>query len=341
MGARGCGGQGCRPGLPRSGDRPRRRPCRPEALPFPTTRSASSNPFTGSEKVTAIENAPVTGSLAELVMVTVGAAVFAVMENWSAAALGFPELSCAAPAAMSTVTVPETSGVIVAVCRSRGSPPAAASPDTAPPESSGSYRAFGGRLQGCPPRGVRPIPAEQVVRENFTGKDLSLCLTGYSSTNTAYMLAIPARLATSYTDSSAGTLADAQIAVLAAIVNVLFVSPTIPARHHRDGRREGPSRLASAGCRARTRSAAALGRRSPGSRPFRALAGVAAQGCRACRDSSAPRVVDSGRICPRLTDNSGVTLHRVLLPVWSLLWWQRVCWSVHAPVVAGSQGAET
>ena len=121
-------------------------------MPFPTTRSASSNPFTGSEKVTAIENAPVTGSLAELVMVTVGAAVFAVMENWSAAALGFPELSCAAPAAMSTVTVPETSGVIVAVCRSRGSPPAAASPDTAPPESSGSYRAFGGRLQGCPRR---------------------------------------------------------------------------------------------------------------------------------------------------------------------------------------------
>ena len=120
MGARGCGGQGCRPGLPRSGDRPRRRPCRPEALPFPTTRSASSNPFTGSEKVTAIENAPVTGSLAELVMVTVGAAVFAVMENWSAAALGFPELSCAAPAAMSTVTVPETSGVIVAVCKVAG-----------------------------------------------------------------------------------------------------------------------------------------------------------------------------------------------------------------------------
>ena len=103
--------------------------------------------------MTAIENAPVTGSLPELVMVTVGAAVFAVMENWSAAASGFPELSCAAPAAMSTVTVPETSGVIVAVCRSRGSPPAAASPDTAPPESSGSYRAFGGRLQGCP-RGV-------------------------------------------------------------------------------------------------------------------------------------------------------------------------------------------
>ena len=54
------------------------------------------------------------------------------------------------------------------------------------------------------------IPAEQVDPENFTGKDLSLCLTGYSSTNSAYMLAIPARLATSYTDSSAGTLADAR-----------------------------------------------------------------------------------------------------------------------------------
>ena len=59
---------------------------------------------------------------------------------------------------MSTVTVPETSGVIVAVCRSRGSPPAVASPDTAPPESSGSYRAFGGRLQGCPPAGRPPAP---------------------------------------------------------------------------------------------------------------------------------------------------------------------------------------
>ena len=39
---------------------------------------------------------------------------------------------------------------------SRFPPPAAASPAPAPPESSGSYRAFGGRLQGCPPRGVRP-----------------------------------------------------------------------------------------------------------------------------------------------------------------------------------------
>ena len=54
------------------------------------------------------------------------------------------------------------------------------------------------------------IPAEQVVPEDFTGKDFSLCLTGYSSTNTAYMLAIPARLATSYTESSAGTLDDAK-----------------------------------------------------------------------------------------------------------------------------------
>ena len=31
-------------------------------------------------------------------------------------------------------------------------PPAAASPAPAPPESSGSYRASGGRLQGCPRR---------------------------------------------------------------------------------------------------------------------------------------------------------------------------------------------
>ena len=54
------------------------------------------------------------------------------------------------------------------------------------------------------------IPAEQVVPEDFTGKDFSLCLTGYSSTNSAYMLAIPAKLATGYTESSAGTLGDAK-----------------------------------------------------------------------------------------------------------------------------------
>ena len=41
--------------------------------------------------------------------------VSAVMENWSATALGLPELSSAAPAAMSTVTVPEAAGVTVAV----------------------------------------------------------------------------------------------------------------------------------------------------------------------------------------------------------------------------------
>ena len=37
-------------------------------------------------------------------------------------------------------------------------PPAAASPAPAPPESSGSYRAFGGRLQGCPLRASPPTP---------------------------------------------------------------------------------------------------------------------------------------------------------------------------------------
>ena len=37
------------------------------------------------------------------------------MENWSAAALGFPALFSAAPAAMSTVTVPEAPRVIIAV----------------------------------------------------------------------------------------------------------------------------------------------------------------------------------------------------------------------------------
>ncbi len=39
----------------------------------------------------------------------------ATIENWSAAALGLPAPSSAAPAAMSTVKVPEASGVIVAV----------------------------------------------------------------------------------------------------------------------------------------------------------------------------------------------------------------------------------
>ena len=41
--------------------------------------------------------------------------VSAVMENWSAAALGLPALSSAAPAAMSTVTAPVPAGVTVAV----------------------------------------------------------------------------------------------------------------------------------------------------------------------------------------------------------------------------------
>ena len=61
------------------------------------------------------ENGPLTGSLASLVMVTVGAPVSTVMENWSAAALGLPALSSAAPAAMSTVTAAEAAGVTVAV----------------------------------------------------------------------------------------------------------------------------------------------------------------------------------------------------------------------------------
>ena len=39
----------------------------------------------------------------------------ATIENWSAATLGFPASPPAAPAATSTVTAPETAGVIVAV----------------------------------------------------------------------------------------------------------------------------------------------------------------------------------------------------------------------------------
>ena len=127
-------------------------------MPFPTTRSASSNPFTGSEKVTAIENAPVTGSLAELVMVTVGAAVFAVMENWSAAALEFPELSCAAPAAMSTVTVPETSGVIVAVCKVAGFTAGRGEPRHRATGIVGQLPRVRGQTPGLPPAGRPPDP---------------------------------------------------------------------------------------------------------------------------------------------------------------------------------------
>ena len=68
-----------------------------------------------------IEKGPVTGALAVLVViVTVGAVVStgvssAVMENCVAAALGLPALSSAAPAAMSTVTVPDAVGVTVAL----------------------------------------------------------------------------------------------------------------------------------------------------------------------------------------------------------------------------------
>ena len=39
----------------------------------------------------------------------------ATIENWSAATLGFPASSSAAPAAMSTVKAPEAAGVIVAL----------------------------------------------------------------------------------------------------------------------------------------------------------------------------------------------------------------------------------
>ena len=105
--------------------------------------------------MTAIENAPVTGSLAELVMVTVGAAVFAVMENWSAAALGFPELSCAAPAAMSTVTVPETSGVIVAVCKVAGFTAGRGEPRHRATGIVGQLPRVRGQTPGLPPRGGR------------------------------------------------------------------------------------------------------------------------------------------------------------------------------------------
>ena len=106
--------------------------------------------------MTAIENAPVTGSLAELVMVTVGAAVFAVMENWSAAALEFPELSCAAPAAMSTVTVPETSGVIVAVCKVAGFTAGRGEPRHRATGIVGQLPRVRGQTPGLPPRGARP-----------------------------------------------------------------------------------------------------------------------------------------------------------------------------------------
>ena len=64
-----------------------------------------------------------------------------------------------------------------------------------------------GNLRTIVERAVKQIriPPDQVVPKDFTGKDLSLCLTGYSSTNSAYMLAVPARCATAGTGVPAGT----------------------------------------------------------------------------------------------------------------------------------------
>ena len=52
-----------------------------------------------------------------------------------------------------------------------------------------------GNLRTIVERAVKKIriAAEQVVPADFSGKDLSLCLTGFSSTNSAYMVAVPAK----------------------------------------------------------------------------------------------------------------------------------------------------
>ena len=118
--------------------------------------------------MTAIENAPVTGSLAELVMVTVGAAVFAVMENWSAAALEFPELSCAAPAAMSTVTVPETSGVIVAVCKVAGFTAGRGEPRHRATGIVGQLPRVRGQTPGLPPLALATLLRDQPLSTRKT-----------------------------------------------------------------------------------------------------------------------------------------------------------------------------
>ena len=71
--------------------------------------------MTASLKRTEIVNAPLTGSLASVVTRTLGAVPSASMEKISAAVLGFPAASTAAPAGTATVTGPLASGVIVAV----------------------------------------------------------------------------------------------------------------------------------------------------------------------------------------------------------------------------------
>ena len=52
-------------------------PCSSDALPFLTTRSSSSKPVTSSEKTIEMENGPVTGARASLLMATVGDVVSA------------------------------------------------------------------------------------------------------------------------------------------------------------------------------------------------------------------------------------------------------------------------
>ena len=47
-------------------------PWKADGLPFPTTKSASSKPVTGAEKVTEIENGPVTGATTSLLITTGG-----------------------------------------------------------------------------------------------------------------------------------------------------------------------------------------------------------------------------------------------------------------------------
>ena len=77
-------------------------PCSSDALPFPTTRSSSSKPITGSEKAIAIGKGPVTGALASLLITTVGDVVSA-STQFSAAPPPESSASSAARSAGSTL----------------------------------------------------------------------------------------------------------------------------------------------------------------------------------------------------------------------------------------------
>ena len=72
-------------------------------MPFPTTTSPRAKPVTGSEDVTAIAKAPVTGAMASLLMATVGVVVSA-STQFSSASAPVSSASSASRSAGSTVS---------------------------------------------------------------------------------------------------------------------------------------------------------------------------------------------------------------------------------------------